>query len=303
MPLTSMKPLLGDAAGGGYAVSYCESWNLESFQAVLDAAAELDSPTIAGFSGRFLRDSGRSKAEELRYYAGMGRAIEACPVPVAFLLNESDSYDQMIEAMELGFNAVMVENEGLSLDEYTALVCRVADAARRRGVSVEAQLGHLPSGHDQAPGEITDPEAARAFVEKTGVDALAVAVGNVHILTDGTAAPDLSALERIHAATDTPLVLHGGTGFPRSTAGDAIRLGVAKFNFGTVLKQAFLDAVRDGLSQYARPMNPHPFLGMGGPRDIMTAGRQAVTDEVKKILVGFGSAGKAARRTPERERA
>jgi ketose-bisphosphate aldolase len=294
LALTCLKALLADARRGGYAVSYCESWNLESLQAVLEAAVEVESPIIAGFSGRFLRDPGREKAEDLRFYAGLRRAIDDCPVPVSFLLNESDSFDQMREAIDLGFNFLMIENEGLSLERYTDLVCRVKDVAHPHGVAVEAQVGHLPSGHDENGAEITDPEVARSFVATTGVDALAVSVGNVHILTDGTAAPKLDALARIHAAVDVPLVLHGGTGFPRQYAGDAIRLGVAKFNFGTVLKQAFLAAMKDGLETYAEPMNPHPFLGMGGSHDIMTAGRAAMVREVKQILVSFGSAGKAS---------
>jgi fructose/tagatose bisphosphate aldolase len=288
-----MNALLAEARLGRYAVSYCESWNLESLQGVLEAAVQLESPIIAGFSGRFLRDPGREKSEDLRFYAGLRRAMEDCPVPVAFLLNESDCFEQMREAIDLGFNALMVENEGLSLDRYTELVCRVISMAHPQGVAVEAQVGHLPNGHDSNGAEITDPEVARAFVRTTGVDALGVSVGNVHILTDGTAAPNLNALARIHAAVDVPLVMHGGTGFPRQCAGDVIRLGVAKFNFGTVLKQAFLAAMKDGIESYAEPMNPHPFLGMGGSKDVMMAGRAAMAEQVKQILVSFGSAGKA----------
>lgn len=292
--MTCMKALLAAAGREGYAVSYCESWNLESLQGVLDAAVELESPVIAGFSGRFLRDPGRGKAEDLRYYAGLRRALEDCPVPVSFLLNESDSLDQIREAIDLGFNAIMIENEGLTLDQYIELTCKAADYARANGVAVEAQVGQLPSGQDARHAEITDPDVARTFVRITGVDALAVSIGNVHILTDSIATPDMDALARIHAAVDIPLVVHGGTGFPRQCARAAIGLGVAKFNFGTVFKQAFLAAMKDRLDQYAVPMNPHPFLGMGGSRDIMTAGRLAMAEQVKQILVSFGSAGKAA---------
>src|SRR6185295_15713513 len=122
MPLSSMKALLADARNAGYVVSYCEAWNLESLQAVIEAAVELDSPVIAGFSGRFLMDPGRAKPENLKYYAGMARIIEDVPVPVAFLLNESDSVPQIQEAIDLGFNCIMVENERLSFDDYRDLV-------------------------------------------------------------------------------------------------------------------------------------------------------------------------------------
>lgn len=120
LALTCSKVLLADARRGGYAVSYCESWNLESLQAVLEAAVELESPIIAGFSGRFLRDPGREKAEDLRFYAGLRQAIDGCPVPASFLLNESESVEQMREAIDLGFNSLMIENEGLH-----RLVCLV----------------------------------------------------------------------------------------------------------------------------------------------------------------------------------
>jgi ketose-bisphosphate aldolase len=293
MPLASMKALLADALKGGYAVSYCEAWNLESLQSTLEAAAELESPVIAGFSGRFLRDAGRTQREKLKYYAGMARAIEDVPVPVALLLNESDCFSQIDEAIDIGFNAVMVENEGLSMDEYRDLVCRVVSLAARRSVSVEAQVGELPSGQKSGKGDITNPEVARNFVGDTGVDALGVSVGNVHMVTNGAASIDLEVLDSIHAAVALPLVLHGGTGFPREHVGAAIERGVAKFNFGTVLKQSFLAAMKERLADYAEPMNPHPFLGMGRPQDVMVAGRQAMAAKVKDILVCFRSAGKA----------
>lgn len=299
MPLVPMKTLLAEACMGGYAVSYCESWNLESLQAVLDTAVELNSPVIAGFSGRFLMDPSRTKPEELRYYAGMARIIEALPIPVAFLLNESDSLPQIQMAIDLGFNSVMVENARLSHDAYRDLVCRVVALGARRGVSVEAQVGNLPCGAgENGLGETTDPEIARTFLRDTGVDALGVAVGNVHILTQGVASMDLVALDRIHAEVDVPLVLHGGTSIPRASMHALIRRGVAKFNFGTVLKQAFLRALRDRVGAYAEPMNPHPFLGLGGPEDVLMAGRQAMASEVRKILACLGSPGRASEPTP-----
>jgi fructose-bisphosphate aldolase class II len=292
--------MLADAAARGYAVCYCESWNLESIEAVVEAAEECDSPIIAGFNGGFLRHSSRRKPENLSYYAGFSVAIERSRVPVAFLLNESDSLDQMREAIELGFNAVMPENEGLSFEEYRELVKRAVALAHARGLWVEAQLGILPDGgtsrdggsHNGHRAEITDPDAARSFVEQTGVDALAVSIGNVHVLTAGKVAVDLEALHRIREKVKVPLVLHGGSSLQPEIFQDLVRLGVAKFNFGTLLKQAYLDAVRERLATYARPLNPHLFLGVGGRSDIMVAGREAVKAKVKELLHACGSAGR-----------
>ncbi len=287
-----MTKLMSDAENGGYAVSYCEAWNLESLQAVIQAAESLNSPIIAGFNGGFLMHPERAAPEKLEFYAGMGQGLREAAVPVSFLLNETDSLSQIEEGVRLGFNAVMVENEHLDLEEYRRLVKQVVRIAHDNGASVEAQLGKLPAASGHSPGEPTDPETARAFVNETGIDALGVAVGNVHCLTDGKAPIDLEALESIRRHVGIPLVLHGGSGIPLETLQSCIRLGVAKVNFGTVLKQAYLAAVRERLAAYREPMDPHGFLGVGGPPDILTAGREAVKAKVQEILRFCGSTDK-----------
>jgi len=289
--------MLDEARSGGYGVCYCESWNLESVQAVIQAAEECRSPIVAGFNGGFLRHSSRSKPEDLSYYAGWRFALETSSVPVAFILNESDSLAQIQQGIELGFNAVMPENEGLDLDDYRKLVKTVVTFAHPRSIWVEAQLGVLPSGASATDGhsEITDPDAARRFVEETGIDALAVSIGNVHVLTAGKATVDRDALRRIGEKVKVPLVLHGGTSIAHECLRDFVGLGVAKFNFGTVLKQVYLEAIRESLAKYEHPMNPHAFLGVGGNLDIMTAGREAVKSKVKELLHASGSAGRAGK--------
>lgn len=298
MPLVSMHELLADARRGGYAVCYCESWNLESLQAVLEGAEELKSPVIAGFNGGFLMHPSRSKPEDLAFYAGMASAVRQARVPVSLILNESDDFSQIAAGIELGFNAVMVESHHLGFEAYLALVKRVVALGRAKGIFVEGQIGELPDGWNglNGQGTITDPALAKSFVEETGVDALSVSIGNVHIMTQGKAAVNLEALRRIREVVQVPLVVHGGTGFPAQSAADVISLGVAKFNFGTVLKQAYLAAVRDKLAAYQEPMNPHPFLGMGGPEDIMAAGREAVKTKVKELIQQYGFARKTTRR-------
>jgi ketose-bisphosphate aldolase len=293
MPLVSFTELLTVARREGYAVCYCEAWNLESFEAVLDAAEEVESPVIAGFNGGFLNYSERPRSESLSCYAGMGAALRESSVPAAFLLNETDDFAQITRAIDLGFNAVMVDNDHLASNDYKPLVKKVTQLAHQAGVAVEAAVGRLPDGSGGAQVETTDPSLARDFVEETRVDALGVAVGNVHILTRGEAEIDLEALERIRKLVPVPLVLHGGTSIPLEKVQSYIRCGVAKINFGTVLKQAYLEAIRNKLAGYAEPMNPHPFLGMGGPHDLLMSGRNAVKQKVKNLLTQCGSAGKA----------
>jgi len=288
-----MSKLLADAQRGGYAVCYCESWSLESFQAVVEAAEEEGSPIIAGFNGGFLMHPSRRRAENLAFYAALGSGLEKSLVPAALLFNESVSLAQIEEALALGFNAVMVDNEGFQFDEYLRLVKQVVALAHARGVSVEAQVGHLADGSSSHGAERTTPESARAFVQETGIDALGVAAGNIHILTQGHSPLDFAALAEISKAVPVPLVLHGGTGISPSDAPGCIRCGVAKVNFGTGLKQAYLTALGEKLSKYHEPMSPHPFLGMGGPDDILVAAREAVKHKCRELLRFYLSAGKA----------
>jgi len=292
-----MTDLLAGAKAGGYSICYCESWNLESLQAVIEAAEELRSPIVAGFNGGFLMHPERSRPERLVYYSSLVAAVRASSAPVAFLLNETDDLAQIEEGIGAGFNSVMVENASLEPKEYRRRVKEVVRMARANHVSVEAQIEHLPNGWElgNGDGEVTQPKRAKAFVEETGIDALGVAIGNVHILTRGKAKINLDSLREIHRTVDIPLVIHGGTGFPAEHAADVIALGVAKFNFGTNLKQAYLAAVREALGAYAEPMNPHHFLGMGGDRDIMVAGRNAVKQKVKELILAYGYAGRPRR--------
>ena len=293
MPLVSMKEMLQDARRRGYAACYCESWNLESLQAVVEAAEAENSPVIAGFNGGFLLRSGQTTREKLGYYAAVRVVFDRARVPVAFLLNETDSFAQIEDGIALGFNAVMVENEVLPPEEYQSLVQRVVALAHANGVTVEAQVGHLADASEGSEGQPTNPQAARYFIKETQIDALGVAVGNVHILTSGKRTLDLDALKKVQAAVDIPLVLHGGTGIPLEMAPHCIELGVAKVNFGTGLKQAYLAAVAERLAHYRKPMSPHPFLGLGGEFDLLVAGREAVKTEVIKLLRAFGLTGKA----------
>lgn len=295
MPLVAMTQLLAEARGGGYAVCYCESWNLESLQAVVEAAEETGSPVITGFNGGFLCHPERSTPEKLAYYAGVTLALRETSVPVALLLNETDDSSQIERGIRMGFNAVMVENERLEPAAYRELVRRTVGLAHAAGASVEAALGHLPdaSGGNHHDAEITDPAAARSFTRDTGIDALGVSVGNVHILTRGKVPIDLGALARVRDAVQVPLVLHGGTGIAPEQITPCVRLGVAKINFGTGLKQVYLAAVQEALARYREPMSPHPFIGMGGTDDILMAGREAVKQKVRELMTLCSSAGRA----------
>ncbi len=296
MPLVPIAELVKAARAQSYALGYFESWNLESLQGVLDAAEATRSPIILGFNGGFLSGKQRRAEERLQWYARLGRAAaDTASVPCGFILNECPADDWVMLAATAGFNLVMPADPSAGLEEYERRVKAITAHAHRHGVAVEAELGELPcgeSGQGVRKGCQTDPKAAARFVRATGVDLLAVSVGNVHILLAGRQELDLGALERIHRQIpQVPLVLHGGTGIRGDSLRQAIGMGVVKVNYGTCLKQRYVAAVRAALSR--KRVNPHELYGLGGEYDVMVAGRLAVRDAVLERIESLGCCGRA----------
>ena len=296
MPLESIPRLLAGCQAGGYAVGYFESWNLESLQGVLDAAEQTQSPVIVGFNGEFLSHGDRLAAERLALYGALGKAAaESSSVPCGFVFNECPDDSWVLAAVEAGFNLVMPADPSCSYDGYARRVKRIVAHAHDRQVAVEAELGQLPcgaAGRGEHQAQLTDPDIAARFVSETGVDLLAVSVGNVHVQMTGETDLDLERLAAIRSRVPVPLVLHGGTGIAPRSLQAAIRLGVAKVNYGTYLKQRYLKAVRQMLAAKESPSNPHELLGMGGPRDVLVAGRLAVRNAVLERIELLGCCGR-----------
>jgi ketose-bisphosphate aldolase len=295
MPLEAIDPMLRRAAAGGYAVGYFESWNLESLQGVIDAAEETRSPIIIGFNGDFLSRTTRQAAERLTWYAALGRAAaESASVPCGLIFNECPRDDWVRAAIDAGFNLVMPADPDAPAAESARRAAELVRYAHARGVAVEGEVGELPCGAAGGPprgGSATDPGAAARFLAATGVDLLAVSVGNVHIQTQGQQPLDLDRLADIRRRVAVPLVLHGGTGIDAESLRAAVELGVAKVNYGTYLKQRYIRAVRAALAHDGP--DPHRLLGIGGPEDALVAGRRAVCDAVLERIGLLGCCGKA----------
>jgi ketose-bisphosphate aldolase len=296
MALVPMQTLLADARAGGYAVGYFEAWDHYSLEAVVEAAEAERAPVVLGF-GCLLVDQGWLDDGGIEVLGGIGRKVaEHARVPACLLLNEAHTYEQAVRGMDAGFRAVMLHTDG-SLDSIGEVASLVA-AAHARGVAVEGELGVLPEADgveiDRAGASLTDPVEAGSFVEETGVDCLAVSFGNVHLLEGRTAEIDLDRLEEIHRRVDVPLVVHGGTGFPPGAVEGAIARGVAKFNVGTVLKQAFLDGVGEALSGSRDGLGPHDLVGSHRSTDVLEAGKAKMVPVVRDLIRLYGSAGRAA---------
>jgi ketose-bisphosphate aldolase len=294
MPLTPISELVRHACEHRYALGYFESWNFESLQGVLDAAEATRSPVIIGFNGEFLSHPDRQLSERLHCYAALGKEAAACAsVPCGLIFNECSDVEWVRDAVLAGFNLVMPADPGASFQDYSRRVAELTAFAHRYGVAVEAEVGHLPDGTagTRNGGQLTDPELAARFIQETGIDLLAVSVGNVHIMTKGEQDLDLERLSQICLRVAKPLVLHGGTGISATSLRAAIALGVTKVNYGTYLKQRYLSAVR--LSLAPNVNNPHELLGIGGQLDVMIAGRIAVRDAVLERIGLLGCCGKA----------
>ena len=283
MPLTPLTELLADARAGGYAVGYFESWDSYSLEAVVEAAEAEQAPVVLGF-GCLLVDQPWLDKGGIETLGCLGRRVaEHTSVPVSLLLNEAHTLEHGMRGIEAGFNAVML----CTSDAET--VAELARAAHRRGVSVEGELGTLPDGSpngdvDAAHAELTDPDAAAAFVAATGVDCLAVSFGNVHTLEGGAAPVDLAHLGAIRQRVDVPLVVHGGTSFPPSAVAGAIADGVAKFNVGTMLKRSFLEGLGVAVASAPPDASPHELVGSHGSADLLAAAKPGLVEVVRRLI-------------------
>ena len=303
MSLVPFPKLMAAAEAGQYAVGYFESWNLESLLAVADAAVATRSPVILGFSGIYLPHPDRVVRDPLAAYAAMGRAVcEKLSVPACLLFNESPHLDWVLQAADNGFNLVMFSDESLALPEQTGRVQNACRHAHARGVAVEAELAALPGvggGVTEQPAELqfTDPAAARAFVAATGVDALAVNIGQVHLHGRQKVRLNLDQLDRLREAVRVPLVLHGASSVADADLVGAIEHGIRKINVGSVLKQTYLQALRAAVGAVSdgklAKANPYELIGSGFEQDVLVAGRVALQHKVEELMRLFGSAGQA----------
>ena len=227
---------------------------------------------ILGIGG-VMMDPGWFDGGGLERLAAAGLATaQMTRVPTAFILNEVATFSQIMRGIRAGFNAVMLDSTALPYAEHARLTRQVVEAAHPIGVAVEAELGALPDGSGELGGEVghmTDPDEAARFVAETGVDALAVSVGNIHILLDGQSPFDRPRLAALRQAVSVPLVLHGGSGFPDAAIPDALALGVAKVNFGSALKRAFLAGLVEGVGALPERVSYHQAVGSRKPGDVM----------------------------------
>ncbi len=282
MPLVTSEKMLKDARNGGYAVAAFNIENMEMTKAIVAGAEELNAPVILQVS------QSTSKYGSLETYVAMV-AVEAAKtkIPVALHLDHGESYEIAEAAINAGFTAVMIDGSKLSYEENLDLTKRVVDYAKEKGVVVEGELGKVGGkAGDVITDEDTntDPAQAKEFVEKTGVDSLAVAIGTSHGFYKGTPVLDKERIAQIKEATEAPLVMHGASGLSEEDVRECAARGIAKVNFATELRAAYTDAMRKLLSE-----NPDIY----DPKKPGKAGMDAVKEIVKSRILMCGSENKA----------
>jgi fructose/tagatose bisphosphate aldolase len=301
MALVPFQELMADAERGAYAVGYFESWNLESLLAVADAAEAMRAPVILGFSGIYLPHPDRRAADPLDVVAAMATAAgRRLSVPCCLMFNESPHLDWVLAAIELGFGLAMYTPEGCTPDEQARQVGSLVEQAHARGVAVEGELAPPPGlagGLREEPGErsLTDPITAHGFVARTGVDALAVNVGQAHLHGRRSVRLDLGRLREVRDGVPVPLVLHGASSVERDDLRAAVELGVRKINVGSVLKQAYFQVLCAACEAQRHHANPYEVVGSGLSQDVLIAARQAMQAVVEEYMRCFGGAGRAGR--------
>lgn len=261
MSLVDLKTVLGHAAANRYAVGSFNVINLDFAEAIVRAAEARRSPVILSIAEVHF------PYVTLEHICPAIKAIaERSDVPMVLNLDHGKSSAAIIRAIRNGFTSVMFDGSRLSCQENVRQTADVVKICHAVGVSVEAELGAVggPEGdglvNTANPDLYTDPRQAGDFVRRTGIDALAVAIGNAHGQYRGEPQLDFVRLERIRDAAGVPLVLHGGSGIPDDDFRRAISLGIAKINFYTGMSQAALEATAQAMRNAGRGYNDYSDL-------------------------------------------
>lgn len=266
------------ATAGHYAIPHFNVWNAEMLMGVMDAAEELRAPIIISFGTGFV---GNTSFEDFCWM--MESMAKKASVPVITHWDHGRSLEIVQNAYTHGMNSVMRDASAFPLEENIRLTKEVVDYFHPLGVPVEAELGHVGNEtvYEEALAsyQYTDPSQAAEFVERTGCDSLAVAIGNQHGVYTSEPKLNFAVVERVRDAVSVPLVLHGASGIGDEDIRTAIRLGIAKINIHTELCQAAMDAIRANTAA--------SFL------ELERAVRAGVKQRAAEKIVLFGADGKA----------
>lgn len=285
MNIVPMKDLMARARAGGYAVPAFNCANLEMIQCVLRTAAEMRSPVILGIHPVEVAYMG-SAATAVAIARSVGADLD---LDAAVHLDHGDSVETCIRAIRGGFSSVMYDGSHLPIEQNIANTAKVVEIAHAVGVTVEAEVGTIGMtdefGAKLENAHLSDPDWAERLAA-TGIDCLAVAIGNAHGFYVEEPRLRFDLVEEIRRRISIPMVLHGGTGIPRDQVQQAIGMGVAKMNVGTALRYAFVKAMKDLCD--TEPVKDLPLMTLG------SAGIAAGAEVVRQYMDICMSAGRLA---------
>ncbi|MBI5037230.1 MAG: ketose-bisphosphate aldolase [Candidatus Kerfeldbacteria bacterium] len=287
--LVHLSKLVQHAHENGYALGAFNVENLETTLAVVQAAVRKKSPVILQVSERSIEYAGLRSITNIVHTVA---TIQAGNIPVALHLDHGRSFRSVAECVQAGFSSIMMDASDMPLIENIILTKQAVDFAHRKGVYAQGELGVVKGLEEMSEEDrralMTKPEEAAEFVEKTGIDTLAVAVGNVHgiiKMQKGNPGLDLERLAAIHKLIPhTPLVLHGASGVPKKQVLAGVQRGIAIINIDTDLRLAFTNTLRETLIN-----DPDEF----DPRSILTPSIEAMRNVVEQKMTMFGSVGMA----------
>ena len=302
---TPTTSILQKAQRGGYAVGHFNINNMEMMQAIVNAAIKLKSPVILATSEGAIQYAGMEYL-----YALAKTASETNEIPIAFHLDHGRNLKIVEKAIKIGYSSVMIDASHEDFERNIALTKKVVQMAHRKGISVEAELGTIGGVEDAVKSRnilYTDPAKAQEFVQRTGCDFLAIAIGTSHgaFKFAGKAHLRMDILKEVRKRVKIPLVLHGAScvplsavkeaqkyganlkgvqGVPDAQIKQAVKNGICKFNTDTDLRIAFDAGIRKNIVN-----TPHDF----DPRHILAPAREYMQKVVEHRIKLFGSEGKA----------
>lgn len=285
--LVSVKEILEKAKSGGYAVGAFNVFNLETTQAVIQAAKEMRSPIIVQVTEKSMEYAG---GRGIFHLIKNNAEFYAPEIPVGIHLDHGHSFEAVRRAVDIGFTSVMYDGSRKKYEDNVMITKEITEFCHEKGVAVQAELGFVPYlGEIEMKEEdwikyMTDPGLAEEFVKETKVDALAVAIGNAHNFFKERKQPDYNRLEMINKVLSIPLILHGASDWENGKVGEVIKRGICCFNVDTSIRLNFVNSLVSNIMKQG-PMN----LDV---REFMGEARDAVKNVVKDKIKMFGSDGK-----------
>ena len=287
--LTSVKEILINAQKGNYAVGAFNTINLETTRAIIDAAKEMRSPVIIQITEKTIDYAGGRAIFQLIKNCAEFYAPE---IPIGIHLDHGKSVEIVERCVNMGLKSVMYDGSRMRYEDNVTVTKQIVEFCHEKGVCVQGELGSVPYlGETSMGGEVdwdkymTDPEQADDYYCRTGIDTLAVAIGNAHGFFKERKEPDYERLEKIHEKVPIPLILHGASDWENGKVKEVIARGICCFNVDTAIRLAFVNS----LVNMVRQQNDISF----DIRKMLGDAREAVKNTVKEKIRYFGSEGKA----------